>query len=280
MLMRFDAGLEPTLTNGCAYINRYVTKKTGYHSHDFVEIAYVADGCGTHKINGVTSKTSKGDIFLINYDVPHEFIAGDTPLVIYNCIFTPAYFNSTLRESRNLFDITDHFLLSDIYTDMPKNYIYVSASGSENTRILSIYDSLLQEFTEKQIGYRDIMRGYVIELLVNICRLKLCVRSNKTQKMLEILAYINASYNKTIRLEDLAEMSGYSVSHFRRVFRELTGKTLKTYIQMLRIEEAYKLLKERDKSVEQVALEVGYSDLKYFYLVFKKISGGLPKDFR
>ncbi len=278
--MRFDDGLEIALNNGSAYINRYVTKRTGYHSHDFVEIAYVADGTGTHVINGTTYKTSKGDIFLINYDVPHEFIAGETPILIYNCIFTPDYFDSALKESRNFFDITDHFLLSDIYTDMPKNYIFVTANGSENNHILNIYERLLQEFNEKQIGYRDIMRGYVIELLVIICRLKLCVNSNKTQKMLEILAYINANYKRTVKIEELAEMVGYSNSHFRRVFKELTGKTLKQYIQLLRIEEAYRLLKDRENSVEQIASEVGYSDIKHFYSVFKKISGKLPKNFR
>ena len=278
--MRFDAGLEIALNKNSAYINRYVTRKTGYHSHDFIEIAYVADGSGTHIINGTTYKTSKGDIFLINYDVPHEFIAGETPILIYNCIFTPTYFNSALKESRNFFDITDHFLLSDIYTNMPTNYIYVTASGSENTHVFNIYERLLQEFTEKQIGYRDIMRGYVIELLVIICRLKLCVNSNKTQKILEVLAYINENYKKTVRIEELAEMTGYSSSHFRRVFKELTGKTLKQYIQILRVEESYRLLKDKEYSVEQIASEVGYSDIKHFYSVFKKISGKLPKNYR
>lgn len=278
--MRFDAGLEVALKNNSAYINRNVTRKTGYHSHYFIEIAYVADGSGTHVINGTTYNVSKGDIFLINYDTTHEFVAGDTPILLYNCIFTPNYFDSALKESRNFFDITDRFLLSDIYTNMPKNYIHVAATGSENNHVFNIYERLLQEFTEKQIGYRDIMRGYVIELLVIICRLKLCVNSNKTQKMLEVLAYINENYKNTLKIEELAETSGYSSSHFRRTFKELTGKTLKQYIQVLRIEEACKLLKDREKNVEEIAFEIGYSDIKYFYSVFKKISGKLPKDFR
>ena len=80
--------------------------------------------------------------------------------------------------------------------------------------------------------------------------------------------------------EDLAVIAGFSVSHFRRVFKSLTGKTLNLYIQTIRIHEACKLLKDKNINVEQVAEAVGYSDMKHFYSVFKRITGKLPKDFR
>lgn len=273
--------IEAVLKSGSAYINRcLVYTKTDYHSHNFVEIAYVAGGSGTHTVNGVSHETSKGDIFLINYDIPHEFTAGDEPLLIYNCIFTPAYFNSALGESRNFFDISDHFLLSNLYTSFTSEYIFAGARGSEVNHILNIYERMLREFSEKQIGYRDIMRGYVIELLVIICRLHLNVDSGKTQKMLQLLEHLNVHYKESIAAEELASAAGFSTSHFRRIFKSLTGKTVGGYVQALRVQEACKLLKNTDMNVEQVARSVGYSDLKHFYTVFKRITGKLPKDFR
>lgn len=273
--------IETVLKSGSAYINRsLVESKTVYHSHNFVEIAYVAEGTGIHVVNGIEHKTSKGDIVLINYDVPHEFVSKGSPLLIYNCIFTPAYFNDALGDSRNFFDITNYFLLTNLYKNLPTDYIFTTASGSESNRVLNIYERLLQEFTAKQIGYRDIMRGYVIELLVIICRLKLSVDSGKTQKMLDILEYINAHYTENIQTEDLADISGYSLSHFRRLFKSLTGKTISLYVQTLRIQEACNLLKNKELSVEQIAKVVGYSDMKHFYAVFKRITGKLPKNFR
>lgn len=273
--------IEDVLKSGSAYINRSLVKsKTAYHSHNFVEIAYVAEGTGAHIVNGIEHNASKGDIFLINYDIPHEFVSKSEPLLIYNCIFTPAYFNDALGESRNFFDITDHFLLTNLFTNLPTDYIFTTASGSENNHILNIYERMLHEFTSKQIGYRDIMRGYVIELLVIICRLKLSMDSGKNQKMLEIFEHINIHYKENIQAEDLAAVSGYSPSHFRRIFKSLTGKTLSLYVQTLRIQEACKLLKNKGFSVEQVAQEVGYSDMKHFYTVFKRITGKLPKAFR
>ena len=273
--------IETVLKSGSAYINRsLVESKTVYHSHNFVEIAYVAEGTGIHVVNGIEHKTSKGDIVLINYDVPHEFVSKGSPLLIYNCIFTPAYFNDALGDSRNFFDITNYFLLTNLYKNLPTDYIFTTASGSESNRVLNIYERLLQEFTAKQIGYRDIMRGYVIELLVIICRLKLSVDSGKTQKMLDILEHINAHYTENIQSDDLADISGYSLSHFRRLFKSLTGKTISLYVQTLRIQEACNLLKNKELSVEQIAKVVGYSDMKHFYAVFKRITGKLPKAFR
>ncbi len=273
--------IEKILSTGSAYINRCVVEETTkYHAHNFVEIAYVADGRGTHRIGNTEYPVKKGDLFLINYDIPHEFLPEKEPLLVYNCIFTPAYFNAALGESRNFFDITDHFLLNNLYSNLPTDYIFATATGSENHHIFNIYERMLQEFTEQKIGYRDILRGYVIELLVIICRLKLSIDSGKSQRMMEALEYISDHYKENITAEDLADFAGFSASHFRRLFKAFTGKTLNNYLQTLRIEEACRLLKEKELNVEEIARVVGYRDMKHFYSVFKKITGRLPKNFR
>ena len=269
------------LNTDSAYVNHHlITAGMVYHSHDFVEIAYVAKGTGIHYVNGKVYDVSEGDIFLINYDTKHAFAAQNGELLLYNCIFTPSYFDHALNGSRNFFDITDRFLIGDLYANFSTDYIYASARGSEANHVQNIYERLFHEFNTKQLGYRDIMRGYIIELLVIICRLNLNVDSERTQKMLEIIEHINVHYIEKLCAEDLAVIAGFSVSHFRRVFKSLTGKTLNLYIQTIRIHEACKLLKDKNINVEQVAEAVGYSDMKHFYSVFKRITGKLPKDFR
>lgn len=269
------------LNSDSAFVSHHlITAGMSYHSHDFVEIVYVAKGTGIHLVNEKKYNVSEGDIFLINYDTKHAFAAQNGSLLLYNCMFTPSYFDHTLNGSRNFFDITDRFLIGDLYANFSTDYIFVSARGSEANHVQNIYERLFHEFNTKQLGYRDIMRGYIIELLVIICRLNLNVDSERTQKMLEIIEHINVHYMEKLCAEDLAVIAGFSVSHFRRVFKSLTGKTLNLYIQTIRIHEACKLLKDKNINVEQVAEAVGYSDMKHFYSVFKRITGKLPKDFR
>ena len=269
------------LNSDSAFVSHHlITAGMSYHSHDFVEIVYVAKGTGIHLVNEKKYNVSEGDIFLINYDTKHAFAAQNGSLLLYNCMFTPSYFDHTLNGSRNFFDITDRFLIGDLYANFSTDYIFVSARGSEANHVQNIYERLFHEFNTKQLGYRDIMRGYIIELLVIICRLNLNVDSERTKKMLEIIEHINVHYMEKLCAEDLAIIAGFSVSHFRRVFKSLTGKTLNLYIQTIRIHEACKLLKDKNINVEQVAEAVGYSDMKHFYSVFKRITGKLPKDFR
>ena len=276
-----NAPIAEVLLKGSAYINRcIVSDETTFHSHNFVEIDYVADGVGKHIIGDSVYETQKGHITLINYDVPHKFTATDSELIIYNCIFTPGYFDAALTGSRNFFDVTNHFLLSNFYTQDFDSYIDVIASSSENAHVLNIFERMLQEYERKQIGYKEIMRGYLIELLVIIFRLQLHAGTNQNEKMSEVFDYINTHYTEDIRIDRLAAISQFSTSHFCRTFKSMTGTTVISYIQALRIDEACRLLRETDQNVLEIADAVGYSDIKHFYNIFKKITGKLPKDFR
>lgn len=273
--------INKAILTGSAFLNRCnVVGETSFHSHNFVEIAYVSDGTGTHNIDGYEFNVKKGNIALINYDVPHKFTASDANLIVYNCIFTPGYFDSVLSGSRNFFDVTNHFLLGNFYTNDFQKYISVCACNNENAHILNIFERLLKEFEHKQIGYKEIMRGYLIELLVIIFRLQLQTKSTRSHNVLEALEYINSHYIQDVRLKDLAIMSNSSITNFCRLFKSITGTTVTNYIQTLRIEEACRLLSTTDKNVIEIANEVGYSDIKHFYHVFKKITDKLPKEFR
>jgi len=273
--------IKEALSKGSAYINRCLVKeKTSFHSHNFVEIAYVAEGSGIHTIEDHSYRVEKGHITLINYDIPHEFDPTEQEMVIYNCIFTPSYFDAVLTGSRNFFDVTNHFLLGNFYHDDFEKFIDVHAGSSDNGHIRNLFDRMLKEYTRKQIGYKEIMRGYLIELLIIMFRLQLQTETEANPRLMDVLDYINIHYTEDIKVETLAAIAHSSTSHFCRTFKALTHSTVTNYLQALRMEEACRLLKETDKNVIEIAQEVGYSDSKHFYNVFKKITGKRPKDFR
>ena len=254
--------------------------RTTYHIHSFVEIVYVAEGRGIHHIGDEVFHVEKGDLALINYDVPHQVSAAEGPLLVYNFLFTPDYLDASLKASRNFFDMSQHFLLGNFYQGGFERYIHVRADGGENVHIRNIYDRLLWEYEKKQIGHREIMRGYLIELLITIFRLSMQERTGGSEGLLPVLDYIGTHFTEELRLEQLATMAEYSVSSFGRKFKAFTGMSVIRYIQTLRIEYACSLLSQTTKSVADIAAEIGYSDSKHFYTVFKKITGKLPRNFR
>ena len=260
--------VEELIRKDLVYVNRLeVTpaKKTTYHTHNFVEIVYIAEGSGIHRIGDEVFHVEKGDLALINYDVPHQICVTEGTLVDYNFLFTPEYLDSTLKTTRNFFDMSHHFLLGNFYRRGFERYIHVTVSGKEHVHLLNIYERLLREYEQRQIGYREIMRGYLIELLITIFRLNMQEKTDGTAELSEVLDYIGAHFTQELRLEQLAAMAECSVSTFCRRFRALTGVTAIRYVQNLRIEHACGLLYRTDKSVVEIAGEVGYSDIRHFY---------------
>jgi transcriptional regulator GlxA family with amidase domain len=96
----------------------------------------------------------------------------------------------------------------------------------------------------------------------------------------EAQEYIEKNIAEKIMVEDLAVMFAIGRRHFERRFKKATNNTPGEYIQRVKIECAKKLLESSAKNVSEVMYEVGYNDLKAFRVVFKKLTGLSPVEYR
>lgn len=77
-----------------------------------------------------------------------------------------------------------------------------------------------------------------------------------------------------------AEAAGMSAAHFSRQFKRSTGLAPSQYFIRLRMSEARRLLRETDRSIIAIGMEVGYSSPSHFAHVFRKETGIAPRDYR
>lgn len=91
--------------------------------------------------------------------------------------------------------------------------------------------------------------------------------------VLKALDIIEKSYYKKINQTDLAEKLGISPQYFSYIFSKHIGEGFSSYLKKYRISQAMKLLHEEGADKNEVAYKVGFSDIKYFYKVFKEVSG-------
>lgn len=89
----------------------------------------------------------------------------------------------------------------------------------------------------------------------------------------------NNLYND-ISIDQLAFLSGKSLSTFKREFKALYNESPATYIRKERIERAKKLLLATDLRIKEIAYKIGYSELSSFSHTFLKVAGVSPSDFR
>ncbi len=92
--------------------------------------------------------------------------------------------------------------------------------------------------------------------------------------------FIEKNYQDKITVEQLTSMLAIGRRNFERRFKKATANTVVEYIQRVKMEAVKKGLEGSRKNVNELMYDVGYSDIKAFRTVFKKITGKSPIDYR
>lgn len=92
--------------------------------------------------------------------------------------------------------------------------------------------------------------------------------------------YIEQNFQQKISVDDLSERFNIVRRTFERRFKKSTHNTVVEYIQRVKIEAAKKSFESNRKTIYEVMYDVGYTDIKAFRDVFKKITGMPPVDYR
>lgn len=95
-----------------------------------------------------------------------------------------------------------------------------------------------------------------------------------------ILRYLRENVDKKISLDAICAKFSYSKSFICKVFREQTGQTMISYVNRLKVEEAQRLLRETTQSIANIAWSLGFKEVKYFDMLFKKHTGLTPVAYR
>lgn len=96
----------------------------------------------------------------------------------------------------------------------------------------------------------------------------------------KIRRYIRKNYMKDISMQDAARMMNYSDAYFCKLFKQCFDQNFTAYLARFRINEARRLLQDKNASVREVSMLVGYYDANYFAKVFKRITGMNPSEYR
>lgn len=254
------------------------------HTHEFLEIVYVMNGKGQHYINSTCYNVKKGDLLFINFGQSHSFISQGT-MEIINCLVSPEFIDRELIHSENAVEILALTAFEDFEGRVDKLIPMISFKGKELIEVERLIECMMNELFLKSTNYKTALRGYLLVLLTKIFRemqkKDYGIVLQKINKITpEILEYIEKNCCEKITLKELAQKCFYNPSYFSRVFKEYYGRNLMDFIHEKRVNEAMRLIRETDMSIESVAYSVGYSDKKQFYKIFKEYIGMTPSQAR
>ena len=91
---------------------------------------------------------------------------------------------------------------------------------------------------------------------------------------------MDRSFAEPLDVRAVAAVAHVSEAHFIRTFRAVFGETPHRYLQRRRVERSMFLLRETDRSVTDICLDVGFTSLGTFSRTFRDIVGESPSGYR
>ncbi len=257
---------------------RYVEEER-YHSHDYIEIAFMMSGTGRYHIEEQVYDVKEGDLLIFNPGVRHQALLGDdkeNPTTEFFVGFSDIQLKGM---EKNFFPLADggHIL---------------HTTGELRQKLFKLCSSMDAEKTLSGHGRYFVMKAFLMQMLVYVIRFQrpksVEVTSgyafesvNKKYVVEQIVNYFEDHYSEKISLERIAENMYLSTFYISKIFKSETGDTPIRHLINIRLEKAKEILEETPgKSIKEVAAEVGYDDAYHFSKQFKKHYGISPSQIR
>lgn len=103
---------------------------------------------------------------------------------------------------------------------------------------------------------------------------------NLSRQIQQCVDYIEMHLEQKISAAEMAELIGYTEYYLTRKFKEETGLSLTNYTRFAKIERAKVLLKSSDRTVQEIAVQLGFGTRNYFSHVFRQVTGQTPVQYR
>jgi AraC-like DNA-binding protein len=100
------------------------------------------------------------------------------------------------------------------------------------------------------------------------------------RRLLRARDAMDRAYAEPLDVRAIAAVAHCSEAHFSRTFRTVFGETPHRYLQRRRVERSMFLLRETDRSVTDICLDVGFTSLGTFSRTFREIVGETPSTYR
>jgi AraC-like DNA-binding protein len=103
---------------------------------------------------------------------------------------------------------------------------------------------------------------------------------SNAKRIAPVLDHIEQRYSEPIRVKDAARLCAMSDCSFMHLFKDVTGQSFVAYLNSFRAARAQDLLASTDVAISEISLETGFCNQSYFGVIFRRIHGVTPLQYR
>lgn len=240
------------------------------HWHQRVELVYVIQGRCEIAIGHTKRIYEPGDLAVIHSGEVHA-VSDVEDSALYICTFDSRMLHQYCASTKEVCNCITANMLAD---------------AGIHKEILNCFEEMFQESNREDdrneiLILADILRMYGLLVrhfeqepdttIKNIAKL---------QQFQEALRYIEENYTDNITLQDVAQRINYNASYVSTLFVVYTGLNFKTYLDSFRVHQAVKMLKGSLCTIADISAQCGFSNIRTFNNVFRKVTGMTPSQFR
>lgn len=259
------------------FTERNPDAKAYWHYHPEVELVYIEKGYGNRYVGNHISKFEDGDLILLGPNIPHfgyEFgLQGINEEIVVQ--FKKDLIKSSVQVMPELEDIAA--------------LINRAKSG------ISFYGET-KKFVGEELALMDIKNPFdrlismikILQILakcdeyevLNAAGVTLIIQNQNDDRINRVFQYVKENYESEITLDQISQIALLTVPAFCRYFKKYTKKTFTQFVNDFRIRQAIRLIAMGDKSISEIATEVGYNNFSHFNKQFKKVTGETPSKYK
>lgn len=226
--------------------------------------------------NWLTSDVTAGTFYLTHSSTPYEMrwqAETDEPFTVLHVYLGLAVYQRAL---------------SEVFGKRADTVRLADVSGARDPTVSGLMKIIYGEFVTSSCPSEMLIEGLALALALHVVRTYSITESALGQrrqtlqlfKLQRCIQAMETGLDKPINLEALAATVGLSSYHFSRMFKETTGFSPSSYFIRLKVAKARHLLRETNRSIVSIALQLGYSSPSHFAQVFRREVGVSPRNYR
>lgn len=233
------------------------------HWHENIEFLYCLKGEGEVFTDGKRIDLTPHSIVTVNSNAPHTIFNKNGDSVVYDCLIVDSDFCR-----QNGIDLSKIVFEEKI----------INKKGGQ------LFKAAFNNCMTPQEFHSLSARAGVLNFLSFMCKNASVARQSlPTRSSIEYIkksvSFIKEKYANPITLQEVAEVSGFSIYYFSREFKSVTGHTFTDFLNIVRCDKAEQLLRD-GTSVTETAVLTGFKDISYFSKTFKRIKGINPSEIK
>ena len=260
-----------------ALLSTYSNFRAPIHWHDDMEFIYVVSGEMKYNINGETVILKRNEGIIINARQIHFGFSDNETECDFICILLHPLFlcaNTAFEKE---------FILPVIYNENV-TYIKLNPDVLWQNNILKMIQYMYEVKKEKLAPAK--IQSAFLNIWILLCENIAIESHDKLQQntalsiLKNMVGFIQQNYSKKVSLSDIAFSGAVGQSKCCKLFMKYFNLTPNIYLTQYRLNKSVELLKDKDKSITEIAEVIGFGGSSYYAETFRKWSGMSPTEYR